>query len=361
MAVDYPSQFRLAIQQGKKREVAKTFINSEPLTGKMYTQRLTDEAPVIWDFDLVFMQFQAKLFDAWFKVVADSGNESVNMPIKTEQGIVVHEVRFIDIPQPREVGETWRYSCSVQAAKIERPDNLNDLINIINLGYVEQNLYDIDGAVNMYWPNVYFMRRNSGDGNYVSIPTVTLSSNYSIELDVYPEAGAFHLLSDVPESFRIYYEPGFLRIQSYSSFSRFECTIPLNKMSRVRISRVDGVVNAYINDIQATPNPLNNADLEDVVISRIAGKFGTTSVPELTGIIKSVVITDSGSIIRNYPMMGFDGTGNVVDIQSGLDGTIIGEASGDKGEFKQLENGNWQGVNLQTPPWSSPDQIIEVL
>ena len=361
MAVDYPSQFRLAIQSSKKREVAKTFINSEPLAGKMYTQRLTDEAPVIWDFDLVFMQFQAKLFDAWFKVVADSGNESVNMPIKTEQGIVVHEVRFIDIPQAREVGETWRYSCSVQAAKIERPDNLNDLINIINLGYVEQNLYDIDSAINMFWPQTYIMRRNSGDGNYITIPTVTLSSDYVIELDIYPETSSFHILSDVPESFRIYYEAGFLRIQAYASFSTFEIEIPLNKMSRVRVSRSGGIASAYVNNVQATPNPLNNADLEDVVISRIAGKFGATSVPELTGIIKNVIITDIGSVIRSYPISDPEGTDNVYDIASGADGTIIGGAVGDKGVFDLLDNGNFQGVDLGSPPWDSSNQLIEVL
>ena len=152
MAVDYPSQFRLAIQQGKKREVAKTFINSKPLAGKMYTQRLTDEAPVIWDFDLIFPRFQAKLFDAWFKVAADSGNEAVNMPIKTEQGIVVHEVRFIDIPQPRETASVWRYSCSVQAAAIVRPEDVDVLSDLAIAGYTELDMSLIDQAINEGWP-----------------------------------------------------------------------------------------------------------------------------------------------------------------------------------------------------------------
>lgn len=152
MAVDYPSQFRLAIQSSKKREVAKTFINSAPLAGKMYTQRLTDESPVIWDFDLVFNQFDAKLFDAWFKVAVDSGNNSINMPIKTEQGLVVHEVRFIDIPQAREVAETWRYSCSVQAVEIVRPEDPNYLSDIAMLGYGQKDMWNIDQAINIEWP-----------------------------------------------------------------------------------------------------------------------------------------------------------------------------------------------------------------
>ena len=152
MAVDYPSQFRPAIQQGKKREVAKTFINSEPLAGKMYTQRLTDEAPVIWDFDLIFNAYDAKFFDAWFKVTADSGNEAVNMPIKTEQGLVLHEVRFIDIPQPRETAETWRYSCSVQAAAIVRPEDPELLAGIIEFGLSEADLMKIDQTINIEWP-----------------------------------------------------------------------------------------------------------------------------------------------------------------------------------------------------------------
>ena len=359
MAVDYPSQFRLAIQSSKKREVAKTFINSEPLAGKMYTQRLTDEAPVIWDFDLVFMQFQAKLFDAWFKVVADSGNESVNMPIKTEQGIVTHEVRFIDIPQPREVGDTWRYSCSVQAAKVERPDNLDDLINIINLGYNEQNLYDIDGAVNMFWPSGRYFRRNSGDGNYIAVPEVALTANYVLEFDLFPETDLFHILSKASTS-RIYYEDGQIIIQSDSNFSTFYIDIALSKMSHVKIQRVGSDVSVIINDVAATP-ALTAANSDIVYISNIAGKFSAgTYVSALTGIISDLEITDAGAMIRQYPIDERGGITNVRELISAADGTLIGGIDADKGSFGLRPNG-WLGRELSAPPWASIDQFIEVL
>ena len=93
-----------------------------------------------------------KLFDAWFFVTVDSGNEAVNMPIKTEQGIVVHEVRFIDIPQPREVANTWRYSCSVQAAAIVRPEDASVLADLAMAGYTELDMSLIDQAINEGWP-----------------------------------------------------------------------------------------------------------------------------------------------------------------------------------------------------------------
>lgn len=152
MAVDYPAHLRLAIQQGKKRTISKTFMNTSPLDGVMYSQRLTDQAPVIWDFDLVFNAADAADAADWFLNDTDSGNEAVNMPIKTEQGLVVHEVRFIDIPQPTEVAGTWRYSCSVQAAEIVRPEDINILADLAASGYGEKDLWNIDQAVNEGWP-----------------------------------------------------------------------------------------------------------------------------------------------------------------------------------------------------------------
>ena len=74
------------------------------------------------------------------------------MPIKTEQGIVVHEVRFIDIPQPRETASVWRYSCSVQAAAIVRPDDVNVLSDLAIAGYTEQDMQLLDQAINEGWP-----------------------------------------------------------------------------------------------------------------------------------------------------------------------------------------------------------------
>lgn len=152
MAVDYPTHLRLAIQQGKKRTIAKTFMNTSPLDGLMYSQRLTDQAPVIWDFNLIFNSADAADFNDWFINDADSGNEAINMPIKTEQGIVIHEVRFIDIPQAREVAGVWNYSCSVQAANLERPEDINILSDLAASGYDEQDLWNIDIAINEGWP-----------------------------------------------------------------------------------------------------------------------------------------------------------------------------------------------------------------
>ncbi|WP_339892194.1 hypothetical protein [uncultured Alteromonas sp.] len=152
MAVDYPAHLRLAIQQGKKRTISKTFMNTSPLDGLMYSQRLTDQAPVIWDFNLIFNSADAADFSDWLLNDTDSGNEAVNMPIKTEQGIVIHEVRFIDIPQPREVGDTWRYSCSVQAAAIVRPEDVEVLSDLAIAGYTELDMSLIDQAINEGWP-----------------------------------------------------------------------------------------------------------------------------------------------------------------------------------------------------------------
>lgn len=150
----YPSYLRGAIQQGKVRNVAPQFISSQPLAGTPYFQQLTDESPVTWDFRLIFNTFDAMAFDAWFVSTVNNGNDYFDMPIRTEQGLVDHNVKFLPDGIPNRVTETGgviTYSCSVIARKINRPIDPLFILGIRDAGYTSEDLSLLDIAINRDW------------------------------------------------------------------------------------------------------------------------------------------------------------------------------------------------------------------
>lgn len=150
----YPSYLRYAIQQGKVRNVATQFISSQPLAGTPYFQQLTDESPVTWDFRLIFNEFDAQSFDAWFVVSTNNGNDYFTMPIRTEQGLVDHDVHFLPDGIPNRVsedGDTFTYSCSVIARKINRPVDPQVIIDARNAGYGFDEISLLDVVINQDW------------------------------------------------------------------------------------------------------------------------------------------------------------------------------------------------------------------
>ena len=160
----YPSYLRYAIQQGKARNISTQFIGSQPLAGTPYFQKLTDESVVTWDFRLIFNAFDAQAFDAWLVVTVDNGNDWFDMPIRTEQGLVEHNVHFLPDGIPNrvsEIGNTFTYSCSVIARKIERPIDPQLILDIRESGITASDLSLLDIAINRDW-------QSQGDGVWVN-------------------------------------------------------------------------------------------------------------------------------------------------------------------------------------------------
>ena len=152
--MDYPSYLRGAIQQGKARNVATQFIGSQPLAGTPYFQPLTDESPVTWDFRLIFNTFDALAFDAWFVSGTNNGNDYFDMPIRTEQGLIVHNCHFLPDGIPNRVSEdggVFTYSCSVIARAIVRPIDPAEILALREAGYTAADLSLIDRIINDSW------------------------------------------------------------------------------------------------------------------------------------------------------------------------------------------------------------------
>jgi len=147
--IDYPvnlPDFKL----GKRREQVQTYRTSQPFNGPLFIEKITDESPVTWNVTILCKtSTQARIFQAFLRQIKDG--QTFNKNILTEEGFITHEVRFIEaplIPEQRGIN-TWMYTGTIQALKLNQPDALidDDLIIL----YLEQGDI-IDTAVNVLWP-----------------------------------------------------------------------------------------------------------------------------------------------------------------------------------------------------------------
>lgn len=145
-AVSYPAGLRNAIKNGKKREIGSAFRMADPVGGPAFVERFTDDQPIIWDFQLVFNNFEALVFWSWFRDpdFADKGLAEFNFPISTEEGLVTHEVRFLADGVPQLISETKNtktYSATIRARALVEVADAGWLV-----GYFEENGNDLTQA-----------------------------------------------------------------------------------------------------------------------------------------------------------------------------------------------------------------------
>lgn len=147
--IDYPPDLP-DFRMGKRRDQVQTYRTSEPFAGPLFIEKITDESPVIWDVTITCRNtIQARIFQAFLRLVANG--KPFNKDIRTEEGKITHEVKFIEEPlSPEQQSDNvWTYRGVIYAAKLIQPDALIDDELIIR--YLAQaNI--IDTAVNTIWP-----------------------------------------------------------------------------------------------------------------------------------------------------------------------------------------------------------------
>lgn len=153
----YPEGLRGCIQAGKSRNQQAGFRQSDPAAGPAYTEQYTKNPPVFWSFSLIFNRYQAQVFMAWFRSATDRGALPFIMPIRTEEALIDHEVRFTSSGVPQltsETAELFTYSCTVLARKIETIVSDEDVLAIFELFGEDggTQFAQIDRAINREWP-----------------------------------------------------------------------------------------------------------------------------------------------------------------------------------------------------------------
>lgn len=129
--VIYPSYLPEFIQ-GKSRKERQTYITTEPLKGAYYTEKITDDTPVIWQCQVTCMNAnQSRLFQQFLESV--KGGRTFVKTIVTEYGNVPHEVSFVEEPrEPTQISNSiFSYTFVIRATKLVIPKSIifNNLWN----------------------------------------------------------------------------------------------------------------------------------------------------------------------------------------------------------------------------------------
>lgn len=131
--VYYPSQLPAPLRAGKQRRQAPSFRVTDSYRGRAYAQPIGTDTPVFWDLTFRFTQAQAQLFIFWFEYSIERGAAPFVMRIRTEFGLVLHELQFLPdgLLDMSEDGPLFTYQAKVMARKAVIPqeyENLKDSI-----------------------------------------------------------------------------------------------------------------------------------------------------------------------------------------------------------------------------------------
>ncbi len=147
--IDYPSslpEFRM----GKSRSQQQTYRTTTPFAGPLFTQKVTDQSPVLWEVTITCVgSIQSRIMQAFLRQVANG--TPFNKKILTEEGFIEHEVKWVNMPlSPTQISSTiFEYSGSILAAKLIQNDaDIDDELIIEWLG--DSSLIDI--TINDIWP-----------------------------------------------------------------------------------------------------------------------------------------------------------------------------------------------------------------
>jgi len=146
--IQYPAtlpDFRM----GKQRTQQQTYRTSQPFAGPLFIEKITDESPVSWGVTITCTnRIQSRQFQAFLRAVANG--QPFDKNILTEEGPILHEVRFVEMPlQPTQINDfMWEYSGVIYAVKLIQPDDVVD----DELIYTWlQDAEIIDNALNNLW------------------------------------------------------------------------------------------------------------------------------------------------------------------------------------------------------------------
>lgn len=152
--VDYPAQLRAMISQGQTRQATPSFVQSDPAGGTPYIQSVTDDTPVMYDFNLRFESFHASIFWSWFNNAAycNKGRNQFRMPVFVDGGYFIYQVcQFTPDGIPRLTsidGDARTYSCSVIIRDFDAGPDMMEFYEIYGLD--KSTLSIVDMAINQY-------------------------------------------------------------------------------------------------------------------------------------------------------------------------------------------------------------------
>lgn len=97
MATDitWPVSLQGMITTGNSRRTVPAHTMIQPRSGPAYVKYKSPDGPVFWDAELRFSQQDAAVFWLWFRKALRYGANTFILPVRTEAGLIDHEVMFL--------------------------------------------------------------------------------------------------------------------------------------------------------------------------------------------------------------------------------------------------------------------------
>ncbi len=156
--VRWPEGLRGALQNGKSRQRAAGFRQSDPAGGSPFFESFSDDVPTTWSFTLRFNRAEAVVFQDWFRSPdhADYGNSWFLFPIGTEYGLDDHECHFTanGVPNPAtQAGNVFTYQVGIITRRMVTPTDPDFTIPYFERhGSNLRELEALDRAINIRLP-----------------------------------------------------------------------------------------------------------------------------------------------------------------------------------------------------------------
>lgn len=120
LATDWPEGLPTFLRASKRRRQDARFRASDHLAGYAHFEPSGTDLAVTWDIELRLTPSQAALFMVWFVEVLDRGVLPFTAPVRTEYGMIVHELKFLpgNLLDCSESGESFSFRASVAARRL---------------------------------------------------------------------------------------------------------------------------------------------------------------------------------------------------------------------------------------------------
>jgi hypothetical protein len=120
--IDFPADLPLAVREGYDIKHTDPVKRTVMASGRSRSRRVfTSVVPTMADVTWRFGDYQALLFEAWFKYDLGDGTEWFNADLRTPIGAIPYECRFADMYEGPMLAGDNRWIFKAQLEIIERP------------------------------------------------------------------------------------------------------------------------------------------------------------------------------------------------------------------------------------------------
>ena len=185
MSIEWPDGLRGCITTAKSRSQTVGFRDAAVSSGPAYVELVTNDAPTTWSVQFKFNRGEARGFSAWLSLnsIRFESPWISNFPIKIEEGLAEHKVRFLSDGYPQltsENGKVFTYSATIIAREIKSEDNLYPEAV---LGLSEMNCYKYDWASNILDIAINVSAPEDVNGYQKDLETIDIAINISAPQD----------------------------------------------------------------------------------------------------------------------------------------------------------------------------------